>query len=262
VENQKWPWRLTLIRHAQSSYNLMSNTKRSDSLYIKFKESFDLDPFSATTKVLALKVNAKFALKTGDHDTPLAPKAWEDAVMTGKNLSVIRTSVPDTIYVSPYTRTLQTLDAIKEGWPALKKCQTVEDERIREQEHGLSLLYANWRVFFALNPEQKALSDLQKSYWYQYPQGESVPMLRERLKSFMTTLTREHSGQDILVITHHLSILSFRANFERLGWEKFIELDETQKPINCGVTEYRSNPGDGASGMGKLKLQYYNKSLL
>ena len=35
------------------------------------------------------------------------------------------------------------------------KVKIIEDERIREQEHGLSSIYNDWRVFFTLHPEQK-----------------------------------------------------------------------------------------------------------
>jgi IS5 family transposase len=58
-------------------------------------------------------------------------------------------------------------------------------------------------------------------------------------------------------VTHHLTILSFRANYERLSPEEFIRLDEHEKPVNCGITVYRGDPNQGKDG--KLVLQIYNK---
>ena len=52
----------------------------------------------------------------------------------------------------------------------------------------------------------------------------------------LPTLTREFSGNRVMAITHHLTILATRANFERLSPEEFLQLDEHEKPVNCSVT--------------------------
>ncbi|MDO8558873.1 MAG: hypothetical protein Q7R84_00930 [bacterium] len=61
------------------------------------------------------------------------------------------------------------------------------------------------------------------------------------------------------MVTHHLTILSFRASMEHLTPEQFIELDEKEKPVNCGVTRYECNPDRGKDG--KMELIFYNKCL-
>ena len=167
--------------------------------------------------------------------------------------------LPDIVLVSPYMRTQQTYTEITVAWPALLSVPVIYDDRIREQEHGLSLLYNDWRVFHVFHPEQKKLYDLMGPYWYQYPQGESVPQVRDRIRSMTNTLIREYAGAHVLIITHHLTILSFRANFERLSAEHFLRLDKREKPINGGLTRYRGNPNRGTDG--KLELEYYNRSL-
>jgi hypothetical protein len=60
-----------------------------------------------------------------------------------------------------------------------------------------------------------------------------------------------------MAITHHLTILATRANFERLGPEEFLHLDRHDKPVNCGVTRYLGTPSEGSRG--KLRLHEYNK---
>ena len=60
-----------------------------------------------------------------------------------------------------------------------------------------------------------------------------------------------------MVVTHHLTILSMRANFERLDAAEFQRLDREEKPINCGVTLYKGRPYAGENG--KLVLEAYNK---
>lgn len=101
--------------------------------------------------------------------------------------------VPNAIFVSPYDRTLETLRRMTLGWPELIEVRKIEEERITEQDHGLSLLYSDWRVFSVLHPEQRQLRSIQGSYWYRYPQGENVPDVRERLRSWRGALIRDFS---------------------------------------------------------------------
>jgi broad specificity phosphatase PhoE len=170
--------------------------------------------------------------------TPLAKNGHQEAVKLGHYLQATARR-PDIVYVSPYVRTWATLTGLLEGWPELSDVTLIEEERIREQEFGLRLLYSDWRFYFALNLEQQLLFDLQGAYWYRYPQGENVADVRDRNRSWMNTLVRDYPGKRILAITHHLNILAFRANMERLNSRQFIELDKRHKPANCSITTYR-----------------------
>lgn len=252
----KWPDYLMLIRHDVSEYNALKKAKEDDSLYREFKREYDEDFRSEKSRALAEKVHEKYDLKKGDHDTPLYGGS-SLARATGKKFRADNFPIPDIIFVSPYTRTLHTLDQIVSGWPELRNVKVVEDERIREQDHGLATLYYDWRIFHVMYPEQKRFYDLNGSYWYRYPQGENVPDVRERIRSWVTTIVRDFAGKKILVITHHLTILSVRANLERLDAAEFIRLDHEEKPINCGITLYKGNPHQSRGG--KLILEIYNK---
>lgn len=252
----KWPETLTLIRHDTSSYNELKQVKEVNPLYQKFKKSYSQDPASAETKELALEVKQNFALNVGDHNTPLGEgnKAEQMAETLKEQIAL-----PDVIFVSPYYRTKLTLERMTEGWPQLKDIPTFEEERIREQEHGMALIYNDWRVFYALHPEQRELHKIEGDYWYRYPQGENVPDVRERVRSWQNTLVREFAEKNVLAVTHHLTILSTRANLERWDSEQFIHFDKEDKPINCGVTIYKGRPDLGKDG--KLLLEVYNQRL-
>ncbi len=251
----KWPESVALIRHDTSEYNLLKERKKHDPLYKNFLQAWDHDPGSEAARQLAQAVQAKFALGTGDAKTKLADAEGRQAYETGVALRV-REKVPHVIFVSPYDRAVLTLKHITRGWPELADVKVYEEERIREQGHGLSLIYNDWRVFHTLHPKQRQLFEIEGPYWYQYPQGEDVPMVRERNRSLMGTLIREYARKRVLLVTHHLNILAIRANLERLSAEQFIELDKKDKPINCGVTMYRGNPHKGKQG--HLELDYYN----
>ncbi|OHA08842.1 MAG: hypothetical protein A3B37_00640 [Candidatus Sungbacteria bacterium RIFCSPLOWO2_01_FULL_59_16] len=232
--------------------------KARDPLYRQFRRAFSADSNSAGTKALALEVRRKYALRISDYKTPLTDEGKKQAYLTGLSLSG-QMQPPDIIFCSPYWRTLSTLAWMRVGWKQLRGVRLVIEDRIREQEHGLALLYNDWRIFQALHPEQKELRDLQGPYWYQYPQGESVSQVRDRTRDVLGMLIRECAGLHVKLITHHLTILSLRANLERLSPEAFMRLDEEEKPLNCGVTRYACDPNLGKDG--KLVLQCYNQRL-
>lgn len=257
----KWPSSLTLVRHGQSAYNILRARKTADPLYQEFKRAFEKNHRSHVTVRLAEQVQAKFALGVSDYHTPLTDEGIRQAKMTGKSIRSRESGIqaPHIIFASPYLRTRDTLRHMWSEWNSDMESKVVFDDRIREQEHGLSLLYNDPFVFQTFHPEQKTFRELMGPYWYQYPQGESVSQVRDRIRLFVDMLIRECAGKRVLVITHHLTILSIRANLERLSAEDFIRLDETEKPINCGVSSYKGDPHKGASG--KLELVYYNKCL-
>lgn len=252
----KWPSLLMLIRHDVSVYNALKAKKNKNPLYQEFLRAWKADPESDKTRRFAREAHKIFKLDFGDHDTPLAEAEGRQAETTGKMLKK-EFGPPDVIHVSPYLRARLTLEFMIKGWPELVEAKTYEEERIREQEHGLALLYNDWRVFEALHPEQRLLYNLEGSYWYRYPQGENIPDVRGRNRDWLSTLIREFSGKRVMAITHHLNILVTRANLERFGEEEFVRLDKEEKPINCGVTVYREKPLRGKDG--KLVLNFYNK---
>lgn len=255
----KWPIRFTLIRHDTSAYNLLAPAKQADRDYQLFLAEWEKNPESSLTREHAMHVWRKYRLAVGDAKTPLADPDGRQAYETGVGLAKQRDTLPDVVFVSPYDRTLATYEHLCRGWPGLSSVKMVKEDRIREQEHGLATIYNDWRVFQALNPEQRMLRAHDGPYWYRYPQGESVPDVRDRNRSFLDTLIRDYHGTDVLVVTHHLNILATMANLQRWDADEFIRFDETQKPINCGVTVFNGDPNYGSDG--KLFLGVYNEKL-
>lgn len=254
----KWPLLLGLIRHDVSAFNVLKGEKSKDPDYRRFCQLFDKDPESTETVAMAQIIYEKFSLSIGDAQTPLVDEEATKAMITGRALSGI-IEIPDVVFVSPYLRAIQTKEGLQRGWPELANVPVYEEERIREQEHGLALLFSDWRIFFAFYPEQRRLQKIQGRYYYQWPQGESMPMVRDRNRSWISTLVRDWRGKRVLAVTHHKNILALRANLERLSAEKFLQLDEEDKPINCGVTIYNGMPEEGENG--RLRLHAYNQKL-
>lgn len=254
----KWPLSLTFVRHDTSRYNALKAAKQADPHYRAFLIEYERDPFSREAEDLARSLHRKFTVGTGDHDTPLAEEESDLAIATGRYLKTM-ISLPDAVFVSPYERTLGTLQGIGRGWPGLASVPVVEERRIREQEHGLTLLYNDWKIFTALNPEQLRLRNLEGNFWYRFPQGENVPDVETRIRSWFDTLVREYSGKHILVVTHHLTILAARALLERWNTQKFIDIDNEDPPRNLSITIYRGDSTQGADG--RLLLAHYNEKI-
>lgn len=253
----KWPESLVLVRHGESAFNELKERKKNDPQYQEFLSATDPEQI----KELAIEIIQKrsdLMLDCGDHNTPLTLVGWQQAEQMASVLKT-RMDLPTTIFVSPYQRTLHTLEGMVRGWPELGKVNVVEEDRIIEQEHGLYLIYNDKHLFEAIHPEQKRLRLMEGSYWYKYPQGENVREVRQRIRSWFGALTRDYRGENVLAVTHHLSILALRANLERWSPKKFQHTDEHEKPINCGITIYRGEPNKGKDG--KLVLQSYNEKL-
>lgn len=262
----KWPTSLTFIRHGESAYNYLKISKRQNPEYEKFCDLFDKEFKDAQDgnwpseelKSLARKIWQGMRLDVSDYNTPLTENGISQAQATGRELKNL-ISLPDVIYVSTYLRTRQTFDEIKKNWPELGNIKTTYEERIREQEHGMGTVFNDWRIYYVFNPLQGLLFKLEGDYEYRFLNGENKADVRDRARSFLATLTRENANQNVLVISHHLTLLCFRANLERWDREKFIETDETEKPINCGVTIYKGHPDKGQNG--KFLLETYNQKL-
>lgn len=262
----KWPSELVVVRHGESVYNALKAQKANTSLYREFRARCEevtdwTAPLPLELAKLARKVQKEFTLGISDYKTPLNDEGVEQAKVTAEKLARI-TNVPDIVFVSPYMRTMQTWEHMKERWQELESAKFYEEERIREREHGLLIPYNDWWLMTIFHPEQKVFYDSLKEYAeysYTYPQGENVPMVRDRIRSWISTLIREFAGMRVLAITHHVTILALRANLERLSAEEFIRLDKEEKPVNCGVTIYRGDPNQGEDG--RLILTHYNQKL-
>jgi len=254
----KWPASIVLIRHGESAYNELKLKKDADPEYVEFKTALRNEPYAERTRAMAERLFARYPTPYSDSQMPLTEMGVRQARLTGEALST-QIAAPEVIFVSPYLRTQQTLTCMMQAFSALGRAKIVVEDRIREKEHGLATLYGDWRFFYAFHPEQRRLNRLMGEYWYQYPQGESVSQVRDRIRSVTTTMIREYAGANVMFVTHHLTILSIRANFERLSPEEFQRLDREEKPINCGVTLYRCDEAAGPAG--RLRLVYYNRRL-
>lgn len=276
---KKWPDSLTLIRHGQSEANVLEH-KFHDEQFKHFKELFQqefeaLDVISITEKTfpsvelldMAKKILKIAAPKYSDFDTPLTKEGMEQASQTGKKLADNAIAKPNLIYVSPFHRTRQTLEGLMEGWPELKGVKVIEDERLREREHGKVAIYGMRELFFIFNPQHAMLYKLGSEYDFRHDGGESLFDLKERVRSFMksrihTEIPEADEPRNIMLVTHGLVKSATRAYLEGWGKEKYLSERSNNSPINCGVTVYKSvQPQQSRAYRDNIALDKYNMKL-
>jgi len=248
----------------------MVRLKKQDEKYLEFAKLYEewasqpnIEEPSIKLKSLALSIEQRYSVKYSSPDTPVVDGPQKKfAIELGRRLLKTEEYDPHVIFVSPYLRTRETLDFLMQGYPRLKSrnIRIYEDERIREQSRGLCDLYGDCRCFFVQYPEQLRLFKLEGPYWYKWPQGENVPEVRSRLRSWVSTLIREFAENPVWAVSHHLTLLALRANLERLTAEEFLRIDKEDKPVNLGVTKYVGKYRLGKEG--RFVLRYYNKSFI
>jgi broad specificity phosphatase PhoE len=256
----KGPSELISIRHALSEFNQMDERRHSDPKHQNFVEAFNADPHSSATRKLAQEELQRYFLTSSDPDTPIA-KGQENRIRrVGQELQkffhIRGDRFPDVIFVSPYLRTRQTLKFLTEGCPALSRIETIEDERIREQEHGILTVHFDRRVFVTLNDVDGKLFTLEGPFWYRFPSGESVSDLLLRLRSWLNDVRRDFSNKRVFVVSHNIAIMGLRSIVEQMSPETFVQTMKTDMPKNLCLTLHTSQKDEG------LVLNRYNMDLL
>lgn len=221
---QKWPDLLIIVRHGQSERNVAK------------------DQAKASGAAMVWGSNVR------DVDTPLTALGIQQAVATGKFLR--DRAAFDVIFSSPYMRTVQTSQHIAEQLTAGP--QIVLEERVREIEFGI-LDGLTRQGIQDRYPEEWVRREREGKYWYRPPGGESRPDVALRVHSFLGALTRDFRRQRVLVVCHSVVVLIFRRLLERWDEAKYLEVDQEDDVLNCGITIYKYDPE-----VTRLKLDCYN----
>jgi broad specificity phosphatase PhoE len=230
---QRWPERLWIIRHGQSSGNVAR-----DSAHAAGSHRIDID--------------------ARDVDVPLSELGERQASALGRWFAsqpeLLR---PDVVMTSPYWRAQLTGEFLrKERGLALAQDQAFfADERLREKEFGI--LDRLTRVGITeLHPEQAEFRRLLGKFYHRPPGGESWCDVILRLRSALDTISLHHGGRRVLILSHQVVVLCMRYLLENLTEEEVLEIDREGDVANCAVTEYKFD--ESVAPNGGLALVRYN----
>ncbi|MYU24993.1 histidine phosphatase family protein [Streptomyces sp. SID8352] len=163
-----------------------------------------------------------------DHALALTEQGRAQAEETGERLRAVFDGERVSVYVSPYRRTHQTLQAFGLD-PALIRVR--EEPRLREQDWG------NWQERDDVR-SQKTFRDTYGHFYYRFAQGESGADVYDRVGNFLESLFRSFEAPDhppnVLLVTHGLAMRLFC-----MRW------------FHWTVAEFESlvNPGNGETRM-------------
>lgn len=157
-----------------------------------------------------------------DYRIPLTELGVEQARSAGERVRRQLDGQKVRVYVSPYLRAYQTLEAMNLG-DLIET--TMEEPRLREQD------WANFQ-----NPaeiaDQKELRNAYGHFFYRFREGESGSDVYDRVSSFMETLYRQWARPgyppNALFVTHGLTMRLFCMRWFHWSVEYFESLNNPE----------------------------------
>lgn len=187
-------------------------------------------------------------MNTADWRIPLTKKGREQAEESGKYINELIGDKKDKgkvfFYVSPYTRTKQTLQGIMKHIDQEQIAGIREEPRISEQQFG------NFQCTSSVLNAKEERKQFGRFY-YRFPNGEAGFDVYSRVTSFISTVMRDvvqlkASGHDmenfnICIVTHGLTLRLFLTRWFQFSVQEF---EESFNPDNGAVIvlERKTNP--------------------
>jgi broad specificity phosphatase PhoE len=228
--NQIWPDRLYLIRHGESAGNVARDA--------------------------ALKAGeAMIDIDIRDIDVPLSELGQRQAIAVGRWLGALPPEErPTIVLTSPYLRARHTAGLIvKTVGMAADAYSLIVDERLREKEFGILDRLTSVGIR-EQHPEQAEFRRILGKFYHRPPGGESWCDVILRLRSATEMISREYSGERVLVVSHAVVVLCMRYILEHLTEPELIAIDKKAELANCSVTSYDYDATLGPRGGMRLKL--------
>ena len=230
--NQIWPDRFYLIRHGESAGNVARDA--------------------------ALKAGeAMIDIDVRDVDVPLSELGQRQAIALGRWFGAFPPDErPSVVLTSPYLRARHTAGLIvKTAGMAADSYSLIVDERLREKEFGIldRLTSVGIREHY---PDQAEYKRLLGKFYHRPPGGESWCDVILRLRSVTEMISREYSGERVVVVTHAVVVLCMRYILEHMTEAELLAIDKRAELANCSVTYYEYEETLGPRG--SLRLKLYN----
>ncbi|HEX7812650.1 MAG TPA: histidine phosphatase family protein [Burkholderiales bacterium] len=234
---RRWPERLWLVRHGQSSGNVA-------------RDQAD----AAGLPVIDIQIR--------DMDVPLSDLGRQQSAALGKWFAGLAADErPGVVLSSPYSRARQTAEIIEAAGGTHPAATISVDERLREKEFGILDRLTRAGIVERF-PEQAEARNRTGKFYHRPPGGESWCDVILRLRSVLDTISLHYSHPDsrVLIVAHQVIVLCFRYLIEELSEEQILAIDRQGDVANCGVTEYCLRPAEAAPGGSpeRLQLVHYN----
>jgi broad specificity phosphatase PhoE len=216
-QHDRWPASLLIVRHGESAGNVAREIAEAND-----------HPF--------------IDIAHRDMDVPLSELGERQARAVGAWLATLRRRTPSVVLASPYVRAERTASiALATAGIDLP---VVLDERLREREFGV-LDRLTKAGIAARYPEQVEARSRIGKFYHRPPGGESWCDVALRVRSMLDTVSREHSGERVLIVAHQVVVMMFRYVIENLTEAEVLRISREVELANCSVTTFqldRHNP--------------------
>lgn len=214
---ERWPRSLFLVRHAESVGNVARDAAMANGEHL-------------------------IDIAERDMDVALSTRGEQQAGALGRWLAELGDERPTVAIASPYVRASRTAE-LALATAAIDETITY-DERLREREFGALDRLTRQGIEARYPAEAEARARVGKFY-YRPPSGESWCDVALRVRSALDSISREHPGERVLVVTHEVVIYLFRYVLERLSERQVLELGTQRQLANCSVTRFELEVGAG-----------------
>jgi broad specificity phosphatase PhoE len=232
MNKDKWPEMLWVVRHGQSAGNVARDLAEAQG-------------------------DAVIDIAHRDIDTPLSALGEEQSIALCRWFGALPAGQqPQVILCSPYVRALDSARLLLEA-AGLARDKVVfrVDERLRDKEFGI-LDRLTRHGIEARHPELATQFSHVGKFYFRPPGGESWCDVILRLRSLVEMISREHSGERVLIVAHQVIVNCMRYLIESLDEQTILALDREGDVPNCGVTSYVFDPS--LASHGGLALQSAN----
>lgn len=171
-------------------------------------------------------VKRDITMTVPDHLLHLTEKGREQALDAGNRLKEIIGDETLKFIVSPYVRTRETFNGIKQAWGSeAENLEWRSDVRIREQEFG----NYDHPDMAELHKEKKAFG----AFYFRFPNGESPADCYDRASIFYETMYRrweDNTKQNQVIVGHGMMIALLLVRLFRWSIEEWHTIDSLE---NC-----------------------------
>jgi broad specificity phosphatase PhoE len=173
-----------------------------------------------------------------DMDVPLSTRGEQQAQAVGSWVGGLGRKAPTVVLTSPYVRARRTAELLL-GSAGLH-LPIVLDERLREREFGVLDRLTKVGIVERY-PEQVEARRRIGKFYHRPPGGESWCDVALRVRSVLDSVTREHSGEHVLIVAHQVVIMIFRYVLEALPEEELLRISREIDLANCSLTTFRAD---------------------
>jgi broad specificity phosphatase PhoE len=228
---QKWPQEIWLVRHGQSAGNVARDAAEA-------------------------AAGHHIDIAERDVDVPLSELGIRQSeALAGWFGAMPEDGRPNVVLHSPYLRAAETARILMQPINRSALMAVQADERLREKEFGILDRLTTHGIAHKY-PELYEQRQHVGKFYFRPPGGESWCDVILRLRSVLDTITREYSGERVLIVGHQVTVNCFRYLFERLDEAAILAYDRAGDVPNCSVTSYAFDPAIGKRG--KLALRLVN----